>query len=162
MHKKVSFMNRHFTICTLWVIGFVIGFSIAGYITSHRINTPYVEYDLDGSLGSILILSVFPIFIALVAWKFNLDILSDMNLLVNSFLYGFCSLYLSRTTGLSGSFVHLLFMFSTGSCTTLLVYLCSILYDMFLQRHKKLLLCILIAAFILCCLDYFVILRFFT
>lgn len=162
MHKKFSFMNRRFSIYIFWIVGFIIGLSIASYITSHRINTPYVEYDLDGSLGSILILSVFPIFIALVAWKFNLDILSDMNLLVNSFLYGFCSLYLSRTTGLSGSFVHLLFMFSTGSCTTLLVYLCSILYNMFLQRHKKLLLCILIAAFILCCLDYFVILRFFT
>ena len=28
MHKKVGFMNRHFTICILWVIGFVIGLLI--------------------------------------------------------------------------------------------------------------------------------------
>ena len=162
MHKKVGFLNRHFTICTLWVIGFVIGFSIAGYITSHSFYAPYLEYGLSGSFGSILISAMLPLLIALLAWALNLDILSDINLLVNSFLYGFCSLYLSRTTGISGGFVHFLFMFSTGSCATLLVYICSVLNNLSLRQCKKLSFGIFFAAIVLCCLDCLVILRFFT
>lgn len=162
MHKKAVFISRHFVIYILWMAGFAIGLSSSSYIISHDFSVPYMTYSLSGSFGGMFICSTLPLLIAVVAYAWSIDFLSNINLLVNGFLYGFCSLYLSRVTGFSGSFVHLLFMFSTGCCATLLLFICAALDSCSLRQRKTLSFVVIFTSIILCCLDYFLIFRFST
>ena len=160
MKRKTHIFGRQFLTIVFWLIGLIIGFVIADTIVPSTISNERLY--VSGSFGGIVISSVIPLCIAFLACRLRFDVLSYLILLANGFIYAFCSFYLSGVSGLAGSFVHILFMFAPGCCAMLLVLLCLLFSSCSGKRFNQLSCAIMIAAVLLCCIDYFMILRFTT
>lgn len=159
MHRNSTFSISRFFIGIFWLIGLIIGVVLSHYVISgHTASSS--KFDVSASFSGIFISYLLPILSVILIRKLCLDSLVYIVLLLDGFLFSFCSLYLSHVLNYPAFLINLLHMFSRGCCSSFLVILCQCLFIDLQSREERFIGTIITASVLVCLLDYFLILKF--
>lgn len=157
MNRRIAFSNQYAAISILWLAGLMIGMAFTYSIKASIASIDFGDIFMPASFASIALTTIAPICLVLFFGYTRLNYLIYIVLLVNGFLYGLCSMFLSHLSGNISWFTQLLFTFSQRCSSTLLVFLCSLLLCGWRKDRIPISLSIVAASVTVCFFDYFVI-----
>ena len=159
MNRRVAFYDNFLCLGIFWVIGILVGIVFAHH------NSPLIapnnlgDIFMPPSFGGLVLSSVLPVCFVILFNRIGLRFALYLILVIDGFLIGFCSLYLSNVLNCPVFYVRTFYMFAQSCCSTILLVLCSLLTSGVSCRLSKISFLSIIVSVIISVFDYLVFIK---
>lgn len=140
-----------------WLFGLLCGSFLCFSLRSFIASVSYNQFLIPSSFFGIIISAFLPVLLSVIFSYHRLHYLLNALLFINGLLHGYCNLLICVFSGHGGWFVSIFALFSQSCCSALLVTLSSVIVRCKKHYRFQINFIFLLAAFICCLLDYFMI-----